>query len=36
MVVQRETKGRMHATTEHAGKQQGQRDKKESEGRLNV
>ena len=34
MVVKRATKGRMHAITEHVGKQQGQRGKKESEGRV--
>ena len=36
MVVYRVMKGKMHAITEHVGKQQGQRDKKESEGRVNV
>ena len=34
MVVYRETKGKMHAITEHVGKNQGQCDKKESEGRM--
>ena len=36
MVVYRVMKGKMHAITEHVGKQQGQRDKKESEGRVNA
>ena len=36
MVVYRVMKGKMHAITEHVGKQQGQRDKKESEGRVNI
>ena len=36
MVVYRGTKGRMHAVTKYVRKDQGQRDKKESEGRVNV
>ena len=36
MVVKRETKGKMHAITKHVGKDQGQRDKEESEGRVNA
>ena len=36
MMVKRETKGKMRAITKHVGKDQGQRDKEESEGRVNA